>query len=533
MGKNLSQQECRSMFSDRFATLSMKEIGSELQHFRKGTAPENPSHLVNQVEAKAEIQKRFNSFTDENGGNAEIIFLHGHYGNGKSHFIRSIYCFLSRYENVSTRVVTLKSSGENFFRIILACISQQKIRECARFIYSEAVNLTGGNDTAELTNTIDEKFGLNAVQANLVIDIANSGDIERQSKAIAILKNNYLSSYLKDYGLKKGDLDDGFYMNVVSIIALYLQKTDQYLVAVFDEFEHVFSWGDKERKRLFSEIKYFTDYINQLGRMMFIFAITDSVEWTIEKDDPALWSRIKGETCFINKIESTRDARALFQMILKRYEKYHNIMLQDYSDDILERVDNSLRDENELNYRIYTQKMMYELDRYREELYKGKNQHDKRDTLGNGNVENLRQEKSSDGEWIKWRQSSSVSRKTLIADWIEKMIVLLGGRLIKNSRRRGEIFFFYRDLEYHAYEAYTDYPSIGSFNSKLSEINETEDYVQVLIIYPKFEGEITNEVKYRTVLYNESSLHLFLDSLYQPNEKDLDDYLNYLSAGIE
>lgn len=48
MKKNISSNDCRTLFDDKFDTLSMKDIGIELKHFSVGTAPERPSFLVNQ-----------------------------------------------------------------------------------------------------------------------------------------------------------------------------------------------------------------------------------------------------------------------------------------------------------------------------------------------------------------------------------------------------------------------------------------------------------------------------------------------------
>lgn len=101
MKKIISSDECKSMFSDKFNVLTMKDIGIELKHFSTGTAPERPSFLVNQEELKEKIIEKFCDFFDEDKSQGlEIIFLKSNYGNGKSHFIRMIYTFLNEYENV-------------------------------------------------------------------------------------------------------------------------------------------------------------------------------------------------------------------------------------------------------------------------------------------------------------------------------------------------------------------------------------------------------------------------------------------------
>lgn len=64
MKKKISVNDCKSMFNDKFNTLTMKELGIELKHFSMGTAPENPSFLVNQDELKKKITEKFCDFFD-------------------------------------------------------------------------------------------------------------------------------------------------------------------------------------------------------------------------------------------------------------------------------------------------------------------------------------------------------------------------------------------------------------------------------------------------------------------------------------
>ena len=66
MKKKISVNDCKSMFNDKFNTLTMKELGIELKHFSMGTAPEIPSFLVNQDELKKKITEKFCDFFDVN-----------------------------------------------------------------------------------------------------------------------------------------------------------------------------------------------------------------------------------------------------------------------------------------------------------------------------------------------------------------------------------------------------------------------------------------------------------------------------------
>ena len=65
MKKKISVNDCKSMFNDKFNTLTMKELGIELKHFSMGTAPENPSFLVNQDELKKKIVEAIEELTEK------------------------------------------------------------------------------------------------------------------------------------------------------------------------------------------------------------------------------------------------------------------------------------------------------------------------------------------------------------------------------------------------------------------------------------------------------------------------------------
>ena len=109
MNKKILPSDCKTMFNDRLSMLSMKEIGIELKHFAVGTAPECPSFLVNQDELKKKIIDKFSNFFDRDKNQGlEVIFLKSNYGNGKTHFIRTIYSFLCNFENVLVKQVSLK-----------------------------------------------------------------------------------------------------------------------------------------------------------------------------------------------------------------------------------------------------------------------------------------------------------------------------------------------------------------------------------------------------------------------------------------
>ena len=82
----------------------------------------------------------------------------------------------------------------------------------------------------------------------------------------------------KKIGCKKQELDNDFYYNVIKLVSIYLKEINNYLVIVFDEYEHVFSWkSQRHRKTLYEDIKLFTDDLATFGNMFFMFAESDAI----------------------------------------------------------------------------------------------------------------------------------------------------------------------------------------------------------------------------------------------------------------
>ena len=78
----------------------------------------------------------------------------------------------------------------------------------------------------------------------------------------------HLPSYLKSFDCKSKDLNSDFYYNVIRLISVYLKETTHYLVVVFDEYEHVFSWRSSEaRKSLYQESLFIEKAIEESKRM--------------------------------------------------------------------------------------------------------------------------------------------------------------------------------------------------------------------------------------------------------------------------
>ena len=211
MKKNISPNDCKFMFSDKLNNLSMKELGIELKHFAIGTAPEYPSFLVNQDELKKMLIDKFSNFFDpKRSQGLEVIFLKSNYGNGKSHFIRTIHSFLNNFENVLAKKVSLKQEKTDLKIKILEGVGQKTIKDSATFFVNFAVEDSFADEKEAILLTLGEKLNINSVLSELLYQAARSEDISKQSQAISILKGNYLPAYLKSFGLKRADLNNEF-----------------------------------------------------------------------------------------------------------------------------------------------------------------------------------------------------------------------------------------------------------------------------------------------------------------------------------
>ena len=538
MKKKISANDCKAMFNDKFSSLTMKELGIELKHFSMGTAPETPSFLVNQDELKKKITEKFCDFFDINKAQGlEVMFLRSNYGNGKSHFIRTIYTFLSEYENVITRRVSLKQEETDLKKKILESISQKVIKECATFLICSAEDDALSEEEAAVLMAVEEKYSIDANLAKLLYEAARSSDVVRQVQAIAILKGNYLSEYLKNFGCKKQELNSEFYYNVIKLVSIYLRKIDYYLVIVFDEYEHVFSWkSEKYRKNLYEDIKLFTDNIGTFGNMFFVFAESDSVDNESESsDDPAFKSRKANLTYQIADISSETEVEKLFRMILKRYEKYYDVSFNAYIDEMLQMVYDHPMVREKTNYRGYTQVIMRVLDQFRNKPPKTKRVKKNNDSNNqNKKMEEAVIDSIEKEKFDKWKKATSISKKTMLCEMLEEMIERSKESVVSKSKKQGEYVTQKNQLLKRYYVISTDNPNKKDFEKRLSNLKNfvSAGAANPHILYPISQEDIAENSNIKTVFYNDSSVENALKMVYGNElvECDMDAYLSILDV---
>lgn len=536
MKKKISVNDCKSMFNDKFNTLTMKELGIELKHFSMGTAPENPSFLVNQDELKKKITEKFCDFFDVNKAQGlEVVFLKSNYGNGKSHFIRTIYTFLNEYENVITRRVSLKQEETDLKKKILESISQKVLKECATFLINSVEEDALSEEEAAILMAVEEKYSIDANLAKLLYEAARSNDVALQVQAIAILKGNYLPEYLKNFGCKKQELNSEFYYNVIKLISIYLKEIDYFLVIVFDEYEHVFSWkSEKYRKNLYEDIKLFTDNLATFGNMFFVFAESDSVDNESESsDDPAFKSRKANLTYQIADISSETEVEKLFRMILKRYEKYYEVSFEAYTDDILQMIYDDPLIREKTNYRGYTQAIMRVLDQFRNKPPKAKRvrrnkvSDNENGKIDEGELYNIEKEK-----YDKWKKATSISKKTMLCEMLEKMIATSKESIVSKSKKKGEYVTRKNQCLKRYYIISTDNPSKKDFEKRVVNLQDFifSEEEKIYVLYPASEEDIDDNSNIKTILYNDSTVENSFKIMYgdEIEECDMDVYLSTL-----
>jgi len=539
MKKKILPNDCKTMFSDKLNMLSMKELGIELKHFTVGTAPECPSLLVNQDELKKKIIEKFSNFFDEDKSQGlEVIFLKSNYGNGKTHFIRTIYSFLSNFENVLAKKVSLKQEKTDLKIKVLEGVGQKVIKQCATFLVDNASEESESDEKNTILLTLTEELSIDFNLAELFYQAAYGDDISKQTQAIAILKGNYLSTYPKTFKLKKDDLNNEFYFNVIRLVCNYLQENNIYLVIVLDEYEHIYSWkDDKSRKTFFSDIKYFTDNIDPYKNLFFVFAESEVADSSTEVSiDPAYVSRKKNLTYTILNISSDAEIEKLYKMIKSRYEKYYDVSLDEYSEEILKKVKDDQQVKTNSNYRNYTHVIMKVLEQYKNTSSKSKRTKKNSSFTNESTINKIIMADDSVSITEKWESANSISKKTILCNALEYILKNSSEKIISSSKKTG----IYKTQKDNMIKIYcivaTDNPTSTDFtkryNNSLRNQQESEA-TTFRMLYPFKEG-ISDNFEYENVIfYCVEKVPVILESLYANTEavENVDEDLHKFKEG--
>lgn len=527
MKKKISPNDCNKIFEDRLKDLTMKEIGIELKHFEIGTAPESPSYLVNQDILKNKLIKKFSDFFDsKKSSSMQIIYLRSHYGNGKSHFLKTIYSFFSNFENIIVKKVSIRQEEINLKLTILKGIGKKLIKEMVDFFVIPAYKDKSKILTMEKLKEdldINSKLSLLLYEA---VEAVKEKNLEKQAKVIAILSGDYLDSYLNTFEIKKEDLGDDFYFEVIRLICKYLEKKNYYFILTLDEYEHIYYWkNEKFINSFFKDIKYFTDYLEVFKNLFFILAESETKETEINRNnldriiDPAYNSRKSIMTYQIEKINSEEDIKNLFYMIKDRYEKHYEIKLDDYVNEILTKVFVDENIKNNPNYRSYTQTIMKILEDYKEI-----SQENKKTRIDINNLEK------------KWELATSISKKSILCDTLEYILKNSDEEIIYSSKKKGVYQTLKDSTKTSYYIVVTEKASTSDFRKryntiKKEQINKKID--KIIVLYPYQNG--INDISFEgidIIFYNIKDVYIKLEKIFNnPNHiENVADYLQELEV---
>lgn len=533
MKKKISAADCKGMFADKFSSLTMKDLGIELKHFLVGTAPEKPSFLVNQENLKKKLTEKFCDFFDEEKSKGlEIIFLQSNYGNGKSHLLRTIFTFFNEYENVITKEIAFKQEETDLKKIILQSISPKVVKDAATYFVEEAAGETLSEEKTVILLEICEKYSIDIKLADVLYEAARSSNATVQVQAISVLKNNYLAEYLKNFNCKTKDLNNTFFYDVIRLISVYLKKVELYLVIVFDEYEHVFLWKNGDaRKRLYEDIKMFTENVGKFSNMFFAFAESITAQKIAEsQDDPAFASRKVKLTLKIEDISSEGEADKLFKMVLKRYEKYYSLSFEPYIDDIKKKINEDHTVQT--SYRSYIKTIMAVLDEFRTNPPKKKAKRSVMKEVAKPvkndptDIDDVGIEQIID----KWKKATSITKKTMLCEMLEFMLQNVGETILLKSKRKGEYLTEKGNKRKRFYIVVTEKPSLKDIEKRyVSATNVKTEEEAIYFLYP-FVDEIIKLNNGDKVIYYEEKTIIDSFKLMHVDRAKYDNLDLYLSV---
>lgn len=293
-----------------------------------------------------------------------------------------------------------------------------------------------------------------------------------------------------------------------------------------DEYEHIYSWRNKELINLFfKDIKYFTDHLGIYKNLFFILAESETKETEINRNnldriiDPAYNSRKSIMTYQIDKINSEEDIKNLFNMIKDRYEKYYEIKLDDYVNEILTKIFVDENIKKNPNYRNYSQAIIKILEDYKEIL-----QANKKVEIDINNLER------------KWELSTSISKRSILCDTLECILGNSDEEIIYSSKKKG----FYQTLKGSVKTSYyivvTEKASTSDLKKRYNTIKKeqiNEKINKTIIIYPYQNG--INDISFEgidIIFYDIKDVYIKLEKIFNnPNHiENVADYLQELEV---
>ena len=235
--------------------------------------------------------------------------------------------------------------------------------------------------------------------------------------------------------------------------------------------------------------------------------------------DPAYNSRKSIMTYQIEKINSEEDIKNLFYMIKDRYEKYYEIKLDDYVNEILTKVFVDENIKNNPNYRSYTQTIMKILEDYKEI-----SQENKKTRIDINNLEK------------KWELATSISKKSILCDTLEYILKNSDEEIIYSSKKKGVYQTLKDSTKTSYYIVVTEKASTSDLKKRYNTIKKeqiNEKINKTIIIYPYQNG--INDISFEgidIIFYDIKDVYIKLEKIFNnPNHiENVADYLQELEV---
>lgn len=367
MSKEELITHAQNLFVDRYNSLNYEEIDLEILRYRRGTAPINPSFIVEQQQAHGKIKKIMVDFFTKQLG-MEYNVLISEIGDGKTHILHYIHSQFSNIDNVFVNKIYLRDKESDIIQDIIKSVKRSSLRKIIESIVKN--HLQNGNDKSIVVCNMVDELNIDYKLALLMWFVAY-GDIEQSVEALnflsaqitilSVLKSNDQLRNLKD--------PEGIYIDFLKLLCDYMYHNNYFIIALFDELEHVFDRPNKVKRKFFTNLKHLIDYSDTYRNIFILFANTDAVKGELFKKindinnslkiiDPALQDRLKSVLIHLESVRSKEEMNELVEKLKVRYCKLNKGFSMKSEEAVNLLINEKLKGAIEPSYRTTCQKII-------------------------------------------------------------------------------------------------------------------------------------------------------------------------------
>ena len=135
--------------------------------------------------------------------------------------------------------------------------------------------------------------------------------------------------------------------------------------------------------------------------------------------------------------------------------------------------------------------------------------------------------------WIlKWKKSTSISKKTMLCEILEQILVKTGENIISQSKKRGEYITESMNIKKKYFVVCTDNPSLRDLEKRYrGMVDKREKDALLYVLYPVIEEQIDIVVGDKLVFYDENTVDMLFRAIYDTEKKydSIDSYFEILN----